>query len=301
MAQREQAFADAVLRFLRGIERAEQVTELDAGHPALELGAQQARGDERVLIEQDLLVEPDVGDADRLLVAERAVVAEDRHLAERMLFRGVERAVTVVVADRVGRREQREPTGVEERIEPRPVLPRNRDRPRDGDRHRQALADGLVEKGPQPPQVRAAERRQAVLEDLVEVLEVGDGTRDELAALAGRSRRARVLPTLVVLARGGHGPRVYGRGRSRAIGSSPSLCDPRTCFAQRHRDVRARDVEERHPHVCLGVALGDDAAETPVPRGFDPSSPSRRARAECSAPENKVSPRIGLELDKWRR
>jgi hypothetical protein len=98
-----------------------------------------------------------------------------------MLLRRIERAVAVVVADRVGGRQQHEPAGVEQRREPRVVLPRHRHRSRDRQRHRQALPDRLVEQRPHAPQVRAAEGGEAVLEQLVERLHVGDGPRLELA------------------------------------------------------------------------------------------------------------------------
>jgi hypothetical protein len=56
--------------------------------------------------------------------AQRAVVAEDRHLVERVLARAVERAVSVVVADRVGRSTAGRTSRVEQRIEPGVVLAR---------------------------------------------------------------------------------------------------------------------------------------------------------------------------------
>ena len=76
-----------------------------------------------------------------LLVAQRAVVAEDRHLVE-----GVRRGRRPARGARRGSRRRRwsrpaEPARVEQRVEPGEVLPRDRHRPRDRERHRQALAD----------------------------------------------------------------------------------------------------------------------------------------------------------------
>ena len=80
----EQPGRDAVPLLLRGVECAQPVAQLGAGHLLLELGAAQAGGQEAVLVEQHVLVEGHVGDADGPLVAQRAVVAEDRHLVDRV-------------------------------------------------------------------------------------------------------------------------------------------------------------------------------------------------------------------------
>jgi hypothetical protein len=190
-AQREQPFGHAVRALLRSVTLAEEIAEFGAGHLALELGLAQAGGHEPVLLEQHVLVEADVGHADRALLAQRAVVAEDRHLVERMLARTVQRAVAVVVAHRVGGRHEHEPTRVEQRSEPGVVLSRHRDGAGDRDCHRQALADRLVEQHPQAPQVRAAERGQAVLEHLVELGDLGHGLVHELGARIRSRARSR--------------------------------------------------------------------------------------------------------------
>jgi hypothetical protein len=52
------------------------------------------------------LIKADVGDADRLLIAQRTVVAEDWHLVEGVAACAVERAVAVVIADSIRGRKQ---------------------------------------------------------------------------------------------------------------------------------------------------------------------------------------------------
>ena len=55
------------------------------------------------MIEQYLLIERHVGDADGALVPQCAVVAKDRDLVDGIAVL-VEAAVAIVVADRIGRR-----------------------------------------------------------------------------------------------------------------------------------------------------------------------------------------------------
>ncbi len=204
LAQREQAFARLVLLFLRRIAPTEQPAHLGAGHLALELRFLEYRRDVLVLTEQHFFVEADVRDADRALVTQCCIGARDRHGMERMFLRVVEGAVPVVVADGVGRRHVREPTRVEQRVQPRVVLTRRRDRPRRGQRHRQTLPDRFVEQRPQPSHVTAAEARQAALEQLVELVDFRDGLVNELArGAASRAETARIL-----ILPGGHGGRV---------------------------------------------------------------------------------------------
>lgn len=162
MAEREQALRDAVLFLLRGVARAEEVSELRAGHAALELGLAKTRRDELVLFEQHVLGEADVRDADRLLVAQSTVVAEDRDLGERVLLRVVQRAVAVVVADGVGRRDVREPARVQQRVQPRVVLPETVTGPATDIVIGRPLPTA-VEQDPDAPQVRAAPPKEGRL------------------------------------------------------------------------------------------------------------------------------------------
>jgi len=115
--------------------------------------------------------------------------------------------MAVVVADCVGGGDEDEPAGVEEGIEPDVVLAGDGDGPGDLERHREALADGFVEERPEAAEVGAAEGRKAVLEELVELVELRDGPRRELASLARSVARAAARAPLV-FSRGGHGPRV---------------------------------------------------------------------------------------------
>jgi hypothetical protein len=62
MAGGEQPFVDAGVLLLRGVDRAQQIAQLGAGHLLLELGQLQAAPSEAVLIEQHALVEGHVGD-----------------------------------------------------------------------------------------------------------------------------------------------------------------------------------------------------------------------------------------------
>ena len=90
VAQREQPLGHPVRLILRGVVAPQSPAHLGARHAGLELLLRETRGDEVVLSEQEVLVEADVGDPDRPLVAQGAVVAEDRHLVERMLLGVVE-------------------------------------------------------------------------------------------------------------------------------------------------------------------------------------------------------------------
>ena len=103
--------------FLLGVEGAQAIAQLGAGHAALEFGTQQHRGQELVLIEQHVLVERHVGDANGVLVAQRAVVAPDGDFEHRIAM-GVEAAMAVVIADRIGGRQIRDPSGFEQRDQP---------------------------------------------------------------------------------------------------------------------------------------------------------------------------------------
>ena len=78
-----------------------------------------------------------------LLVAQRAVVAEDGDLVDRVVVVRVEAAVAVVVADGVGGAEVGDPAGLEQRDQPGLVLAGDGDRPGDGQGERAARADRL--------------------------------------------------------------------------------------------------------------------------------------------------------------
>ena len=181
MAGGEQSGCGAGLPLLLGVDFAEPIAQLGAGHLALELRAGQDGGEEAVLIHEDILVEGHVGDPDGLLIAQRAVVAEDRHLVDRIFM---DTAMPVVIADCVGRAQVRDPAGLEQRDQPHVVLAG--DRHRSGERHgeRAAAADGVVEDGVDAAQEAAAERGQAVAEHLVERLALVDAAH-HLAPAAG--------------------------------------------------------------------------------------------------------------------
>ena len=123
MAGGEQSGLHAVLLLLRRVERAQPVAQLGAGHLLLELGTRQHGGEETVLIEQHVLVERHVRDADGALVAQRAVVAADRDLVDRIACVRVQAAMAVVITDRVGGAEVGDPAGFEQRDQPRLMLP----------------------------------------------------------------------------------------------------------------------------------------------------------------------------------
>jgi hypothetical protein len=142
---------------LRGVDAADQVAQLGSRHRLLELGAQQAGGQEAVLLEEDVLVEGHVGDADRLLVAERAVISEDRDLVHRIAV-SVQAAMAIVITDGVGGREIGHPTCLQQWIEPGLVLSGNSDRASDGQSQGHSGAHGLIEDLVEATQVRAAER-----------------------------------------------------------------------------------------------------------------------------------------------
>ena len=158
----------AVPSLLRGVVRAQQVAQFGAGHLALKLGPRQHGAEEAVLIEQHAFVERHVGDADGAFVAQRAIVAEDGHLVDRPRPIGIQAAVAVVVANRVGGAEVGDPTGFEQRDQPGLVLAGDRNGAGNRQGQRAAHADGPVENLVNAPQVRAAERRQAMREQIVE-------------------------------------------------------------------------------------------------------------------------------------
>ena len=167
IASGQQAGRHSVALFLRGVICAQTITHLRAGHLLLKLGARQAGAQEAVLIEQHGLVEGHIGNADRAFVAQRRVVAVDGHFVYGIVVR-VQAAMPVVIADRVGRADVGHPSGFEQRDEPREVLARHGNRAGDGQRQRATLADGAIENGVDAPQIRAAESRQTVPENLVE-------------------------------------------------------------------------------------------------------------------------------------
>ena len=202
-AEGEQAFGSPVALFKGRVPRPHEVAHLRARHLALELRLLEAGRDETILFGEDLLREPDVRDPDDLVFAQLPVVAMDRDLAERTLIGAVEGAVAVVVADGVGRRNEAEPTGVEQRIEPRQVLARSGDRTGDRERHRNALADCAVQERPHAAQEPAPETRQALLQEFAQAPDVSDRAVDEPGLVS--CARAGAL----VLAGGGHGRKVY--------------------------------------------------------------------------------------------
>ena len=76
--------------------------------------------------------------------------------------------MAVVIADRIGGAEIRDPSGFEQRNQPSLMLPGDGDGARNRESEGAAATDGGVENRVNPPQKRAAERRKAVREDFVE-------------------------------------------------------------------------------------------------------------------------------------
>jgi hypothetical protein len=143
----------------------------------------------------------------------------------------------VVVAHRIRGREQAEPARVEERIEPRDVLAGGRDRTGDRERHRHAFADRLVEEREDAPEIRAAEGREALLDQAIEVLDLLHRTMDETAS-ATASSAARAGGTLIL-----------SRGRHAGECSSTGLPAPRVLGAPRRswKNARARILSTSPP------------------------------------------------------
>ncbi len=83
MAGREQPVLDAVRPLLLREKLAQPVPQFRARHLALKLRPPQHRGQKPVLIQQHVLVERHIGDANGAFVAQRAVVAPDGHFENR--------------------------------------------------------------------------------------------------------------------------------------------------------------------------------------------------------------------------
>jgi hypothetical protein len=158
----------AILQFLCGVIPAQQVAQLRAGHFALEFGPRQHRRKEAVLVQQHAFVEGHVGDADGALVAQCAIVGKDGDLMNGAGFIGVQAAVAVVIADRVGGAEIRDPTGFEQRDEPGLMLSRDRDGSGHRQRQRASHSDGVVQNPINAAQVCATEGRQTMGEKLIQ-------------------------------------------------------------------------------------------------------------------------------------
>ena len=155
MASRKQAGSHSIGAFLLRIEGAEPVAHLRAGHGALEFRTPQRRAQKFVLIQQNILVERHVGDANRALVAQCAVVAPNRNFEDRIAMR-IQAAMAVVIADCVCGAEIRYPAGFEQRNQPRLMLPRHRHRSGNRQRQRAAEADRFIQDGVNAAQKRAS-------------------------------------------------------------------------------------------------------------------------------------------------
>ena len=83
-----------------------------------EIRAAAAARQKSILIEQHLFIKRHVGDANRRFIAQRTVVAKDRNFMDRIAM-PVERAVSIVITDRICRRQIGNPAGFQKRIEPR--------------------------------------------------------------------------------------------------------------------------------------------------------------------------------------
>ena len=186
----EQAGLHAVLFFLRGVVFSEQVAQFGPGHLALEFGAGENGGEEAVLVQQDAFVEGHVGDADGSLVAQGGVVAVDGDFVDGAGLVGVEAAMTVVIADRVGSAEVGHPAGFEQRDQPGVLLAGYRDRSGDGQGERAAHADGGVQNLVDAAQIGSAEGRQAVEEEFVHGAALVHAARLDVACAFRRTHAA---------------------------------------------------------------------------------------------------------------
>ena len=191
MAGREQAARDAIQAFLLGVERSQAIAQLGAGHAALKFGPQQHGGEEFVLIEQHVLVERHVGDANGVLVAQRAVVAPDGNFEHRTVAMRVQAAMAVVIADRIGGGEIGDPAGFEQRDQPGLMLAADGDRTGDGERERAACSDGAIENRIDAAKKGAAERGKAVSEQLIESFALVDAADADLGAIVLECRHRR--------------------------------------------------------------------------------------------------------------
>ena len=181
-----------LVALLRGVERPQPVAQSRSGHGALEFRAQQHRGQEAILIEQHVLVEGHVGDANGALVAQRAVVAPDGDFEHRAVAMRVQAAVAVVIANGIGGAEIGHPAGFEQRNQPGLMLARNRDRTRNGERQRAAQADGVVEDRVDAAQEGPAEGRKAVGDQFVQAVAFVDALHVD-AAPCRTSKRMMVV------------------------------------------------------------------------------------------------------------
>ncbi len=141
--------------------------QLRAGHRALEFGTQERGGQEAILIQQHVLVERHVGDANGALITQRAVVAPDRNFENGIAMLG-KTAMAVVITDRVGGTQVGDPAGFQQRQQPRLMLAGDGDGTRDRERQRAAHADRRIENGVDAAKECSAECRKAVRQDLVE-------------------------------------------------------------------------------------------------------------------------------------
>lgn len=181
----EEAGGDAVAGFQFMKKLAQKEAHFGAGHFALEFGALEDGGKEAVLVEEDVLVEGHVGDADGAFVAEGGVVAEDGDFVDGVGVAG-EGAMAVVVAHGVGAGEVGDPAGFEEGDEPGLVLTGDGDGSGEGEGEGDAGADGGIEDGVDAAEVGAAEGGKAVAEEFVEGLDVVDAAgADGGAAVEG--------------------------------------------------------------------------------------------------------------------
>src|SRR6185312_10525420 len=145
----------------------------------LKFGLTQARAQKAVLIQQNILVESDIGDTDDFLVAQLRVVAMDRHLVKRIVPVSVQAAVAVVITNRVCSAEICDPARLEQRNQPGQMLAGHRHWSGNGKRKRVTFSDGLIENGIDTPQVSAAESGQAAEKKLVERFALIDATRPQ--------------------------------------------------------------------------------------------------------------------------
>jgi hypothetical protein len=174
VAGAEQSGRDAESFLLRSVVLAEEIVALGRGHVALELRLSEHGGDHAVLLVEHFFRETGVGHADDACLSVGTIIAMQLHGADRSLLVVLERVVSVVITDRVGRRDDTDPASLEQRDQPGARLVGDGDRSRHRDDEGRLLEDGIVEDRVDSTQDRSPESRQCVPEDFHDGLALVD-------------------------------------------------------------------------------------------------------------------------------
>src|SRR6185437_9282106 len=118
----QQPFTYAVFALLLPIISPQPVTHFGSCHLLLKFGLTQARAQKTILIQQNILVESNIGDADDLFVPELGVVAMDRDFVKRIVPMSIEAPVAVVITNGVCGTEICDPARLEQRNQPGQML-----------------------------------------------------------------------------------------------------------------------------------------------------------------------------------